>query len=117
MATYDRYKPFDVIVVPFPYSDQAAEKRRPALVVSDDSLIAFGVLWLAMITSADNPPWACDVPIADLKRAGLPGPSVVRTAKIACIEPSRIIRRAGTLESLSARRVARRLREFLASAG
>jgi hypothetical protein len=36
-----------------------------------------------MITSADNAPWSCDVTIANLARAGLPAPSVVRPAKIA----------------------------------
>jgi len=45
------------------------------------------------ITSADNEALPGDVAIADLKRAGLPAPSVVRPAKIACIEPGRIDRR------------------------
>jgi mRNA interferase MazF len=50
-----------------------------------------------MITSAENESWWSDVAIADLKRAGLPAPSVVRVAKIACIEPRRIDRRLGRL--------------------
>jgi len=39
-----------------------------------------------MITSAENRAWPDDIPIADLSSAGLPAPSVVRTAKIATIE-------------------------------
>jgi len=116
MTTSDRFAPFDVIIVPFPYSDRLAEKRRPALVVSDASLLRFGVLWLAMITSAENAPWSCDVPIADLSAAGLPAPSVVRPAKIACIEPGRVVRRAGALDLSTARRVARQTHQFLAKA-
>jgi mRNA interferase MazF len=69
-----------------------------------------------MITSAANAPWSSDVPIADLARAGLPAPSVVRTAKIACIEPARIERRAGRLEKVAVKAVAQRLRGFLGSA-
>ena len=40
MATSSRsaYRAGDVIVVPFPYSDRLAQKRRPALVVSGDTL-------------------------------------------------------------------------------
>ena len=52
-----RYDPFDVVVVPFPYADRLAEKRRPALVISNRKLAAHGLIWVAMITSADNEPW------------------------------------------------------------
>ncbi len=29
------YKQFDVVVVPFPFTDKAATKKRPALILSD----------------------------------------------------------------------------------
>jgi mRNA interferase MazF len=86
--TSERFDAFDVVVVPFPYADRLAEKRRPALVISNRRLAPFGLIWVAMITSADNAPLSCDVTIANLARAGLPAPSVVRAAKIACIEPA-----------------------------
>jgi len=108
-----KFEPFDVIVVPFPYVDRLAEKRRPALVISNRKLTVHGVVWVAMITSAANPPLSCDVAITDLKRAGLPAPSVVRPAKIACIEPSRNERRVGRLDKSAARNVGQRLRGFL----
>lgn len=107
------YDPFDVVVVPFPYADRLAEKRRPALVISNRKLAIHGLVWVAMITSADNERWPTDVPIDDLARAGLPAPSVVRPAKIACIEPGRIVRRAGRLGKAEARMVGQRLRGFL----
>jgi mRNA interferase MazF len=108
-----RFDPFDVVVVPFPYADRLAEKRRPALVISNRRLAAHGLVWLAMITSADNEPWSSDVMISDLKRAGLPAPSVVRPAKIACIEPSRIDRRVGRLDKVAAKNVSQKVRRFL----
>jgi mRNA interferase MazF len=108
-----RFDPFDVVVVPFPYADRLAEKRRPALVISNRRLAIHGVIWVAMITSADNEPWPSDVAIADLKRAGLPAPSVVRPAKIACIERVRIDRRLGRLDKAAARAVGQKLRGFL----
>jgi mRNA interferase MazF len=115
MATSEeeRFDPFDIVVVPFPYADRLAEKRRPALVISNRKLATHGLVWVAMITSADNEPWPSDIAIADLDRAGLPAPSVVRSAKIACIEPSRIDRRVGRLDKVQARKVGQRLREFL----
>lgn len=42
-----------------------------------------------MITSAENRGWAGDVLILDLDAAGLPAPSIVRTAKIATIDAGR----------------------------
>jgi mRNA interferase MazF len=66
-----------------------------------------------MITSAENERWPSDVAIADLARAGLPAPSVVRPAKIACIDPDRIDRRLGRLDRAAARSVSRKLRGFL----
>jgi len=113
--TSDLYAAFDVVVVPFPYSDRLAEKRRPALVISAPALSRHGMLWVAMITSASNDAWSSDVRIADLARAGLPAESVVRPAKIACIEPGRVLRRAGSLDPAAARKVATQLRRFLAA--
>jgi mRNA interferase MazF len=110
-----RFDPFDIVVVPFP-SDRLAEKCRPALVISNRKLVPFGLIWVAMITSAANAPWSCDVAITDLARAGLPASSVVRIAKIACIEPARIERRAGRLDKATAKTVAQKLAGFLGSA-
>jgi mRNA interferase MazF len=112
----ERFAAFDVVVVPFPYADRLAEKRRPALVISSAKLAPTGLIWVAMITSAGNDHWPFDVTIPDLKRAGLPAPSVVRPTKIACIEQARIERRAGHLDKTTARTVAQRLRGLLGSA-
>ena len=77
MASYER---FDVVRVPFPFTDRQAEKNRPALVVSDGAGFnrAAGHSVMAMITSASHARWPLDVPIGDLKTAGLPAPSIVR---------------------------------------
>ena len=113
MQSSEAFAAGDVVVVPFPYTDRLAEKRRPALVISNVRLVRFGVVWIAMITSAENEPWACDVRIVDINRAGLPAASVIRPAKIASIEPARILRRAGKLDRATAHAVAQRVRDFL----
>ena len=79
----------DVIKVPFPYTDRPTRQSRPALVVSVGEIEdAHGLLWVVMITSAENRGWPGDVPVNNLGAAGLPVPSVIRTAKIATIEAS-----------------------------
>jgi mRNA interferase MazF len=115
MPTSDlgRFDPFDVVIVPFPCSDRLAEKRRPAVVISNRKLSTLGLTWLAMITSAENPSWPGDVQISDLKVSGLPAPSTMRPAKTACIESSRILRRAGKLDRATARMVSQHIRGLL----
>lgn len=84
MATFEQG---DVVRVPFPYTDKATRQHRPALVVSAGAIgEGAALLWVAMITSADNRPWPGDVAVADLEGAGLPAPSVIRPCKIATIE-------------------------------
>jgi mRNA interferase MazF len=87
-----------VLVLPFPYSDRLAEKRRPALVISKPSLErAHGLVWVAMITSDRGARRRDDVPVSQLAKAGLTAASLVRPSKLATIEPSRVLRTAGGL--------------------
>ena len=78
----------DVVRVPFPYTDRSTRQHRPALVVSDRPLGDDDrLIWVVMITSADNRRWTDDVPFGDsYSDAGLPAPSVIRPAKIAAID-------------------------------
>jgi mRNA interferase MazF len=101
------FERFSVVVVPFPFTDQAATRRRPAVVVSDPVTLSFSVghSILAMITSATNSPWPLDVAITDLRAAGLPRPSVVRM-KLFTLDDRLVLRVAGQLASSDAEGVA-----------
>ena len=105
---------WEVVVVPFPYSERLAEKRRPAVVVSNAALGAAGAIWIAMITGAGKAKRPGDIDIADLRGAGLPGASMVRTSKLATIEASRVLKRAGRLAAKERRAVAAAVSGFLA---
>lgn len=111
MADFD---PWDVVKVPFPYTDRPGRQRRPALVVAADPLLRdHGLLWVVMITSAENRGWPGDVEVTDLALAGLPAPSLVRCAKIATIE-AKEAERLGTLPMADRLAVEKRLRGTLA---
>jgi mRNA interferase MazF len=91
------FEPWDIVKIPFPYTDRPVRQRRPALVIAAGDLqTAHGLLWLAMITSAAHRGWPGDVVISDLAGAGLPALSIVRPAKIATID-ARDAERLGTL--------------------
>lgn len=94
-AIFDR---LDVVVVPFPFTDQAATKRRPALVLSGAGQFnsRAGHSIMAMITSATENPWPHDILLTDLKSAGLSVPCSVRL-KLFTIDNRLVLRRSGRL--------------------
>ena len=97
---------WDVARVPFPYADRGTRGHRPALVIAlPEPGEAPPVAWLLMITAAENAAWPGDVPIRGLARAGLPIPSVVRCAKIACVDLRQVERlgRLGAAERVKVR--------------
>jgi len=111
MPTFDR---FDVVSVPFPYTDRPVRQRRPALVVSrPEHEQMTGLLWEVMITAAENRAWPGDVALADARRAGLSIPSVIRPTKIATIEASQATH-IGRVTPAERRGVERAIRAILA---
>lgn len=107
---------FDVVVVPFPFTDKAAVKRRPAVVISSASAFNRRIdhSVMAMITSADNAPWPLDAPLANLVSAGLPSPSVVRM-KLFTLDHRFVIRKSGRLATRDAATVETALAALLSS--
>ena len=95
IVSYDAY---DVVVVPFPFTDKNTTKRRPALVISSANHFnsKVGQSVLAMITSAANSDWPLDAEIKNLDAAGLPSPSIVRM-KLFTLDHKLILRKAGKL--------------------
>ncbi|WP_246246883.1 type II toxin-antitoxin system PemK/MazF family toxin [Candidatus Methylobacter favarea] len=94
MLTFEK---FAVVVVAFPFTDQAATKRRPGLVLSIPAFnTSAGHCVLAMITSAKNSNWLHDVAIADLNSAGPSSASIVRM-KLFTLDNRLVIRQAGML--------------------
>ena len=108
------FEQWDVVVVPFPFTDRAVARRRPALVVSRPAPLGsvVGHSVLAMITSAGHRRWPLDVPVSDLLTAGLPAPSVVRM-KLFTLDDRLVERTAGKLTPGDARAVTASLAEVL----
>ena len=105
---------FDVVVVPFPFTDKTTTKRRPALILSDAQAFncQAGQAVMAMITSAKNSNWPLDIEIQNLDSAGLPSPSVIRM-KLFTLDEKLIIRKAGKLARPDQEKIITALRQLL----
>ena len=92
------YNQFDIVVVPFPFTDINSSKRRPAIVLSHDNNFNNSVKHsvMAMITSSLNSPWPLDVSIYNLNSTGLIKPSIIRM-KFFTLDNKLIIRKIGNL--------------------
>ena len=107
------FKRGDVVKIPFPYTDRSTRQSRPAVVVSTGSLEdSHRLVWVVMITSAENRGWSGDVPVTDLALAGLPAPSLIRTAKIATIDAADATK-LGRLSAASLRKVLAAIGRYL----
>lgn len=108
------FERFAVVRVPFPFTDRAATKNRPALVLSDAAAFnaPAGHSIMAMITSAANSPWPLDCPIGELTAAGLPAPSLVRF-KLFTLDHRLVRGQLGKLAPADAEAVTDRLRRLL----
>jgi mRNA interferase MazF len=90
----------DVIVVPFPFTDQTTTKKRPAVVVSSEAYQRERPdLILMAITSQIHPaPTVGEVAVVHWQAAGLLKPSVIKPL-LTTIEASLVIRQLGKLHA------------------
>jgi len=103
---------WDVVVVPFPFTERAGQKRRPALVLSGSQAFnQHGHSVMAMITSSTLP-WALDTPLKEHALAGLSATCAVRL-KLFTLDNRLIIRRIGRLSGEDQNGVASALKTML----
>jgi mRNA interferase MazF len=104
--------PWDVVIVPFPFTDKAGVKRRPALVLSATVFNENGHTVFAMITTKSHSPWPGDTVITALATAGLHTPCLVRL-KLFTLDNQLLVRRSGHLSEADRTSVAAALNRYL----
>ena len=107
------YDQFDIVKVPFPFSDKEKIKKRPAIIISSPQyLIATNHYILLMITSAKQSSWKNDIEISNLQKSGLPSPSKIRF-KMFSLDYSIIISKIGCLDIQDTNIVKKNLKDIL----
>jgi mRNA interferase MazF len=88
----------DVVLVPFPFTDQTATKKRPAVIVRSKAyILEHPDLVLMAITSRQrSSPAVGEVTLTQWKTAGLLKPSLIKPI-FTTIEKGLVVRRLGKL--------------------
>ncbi len=101
----------DVVLVPFPFTDQSGAKRRPASIVSSNAYNASrrDLVIMAITSQARTPLGFGEAILADWQAAGLIKPSVLKPV-FTTIEQGLVVRTMGALSTADLRT----LREVIA---
>ncbi len=104
----------DVVLVPFPFTDQRASKKRPAVVISSPAYNAQRLDLIIMAITSVLPPalHVGDVIVSQWQAAGLLKPSAIKPV-ITTIEKNLVIKRMGTLTSADQQSLHQALRIIL----
>lgn len=110
--TYDLY---EVVKIPFPFTDVKSTKVRPALILTSAKFNArIGMSIMTMITSLKPGRELCssDTTIEQLSSTGLPSPSIIRF-KLFTLDHRLILGRLGVLSAKDRQEVKSKLKEIL----
>lgn len=89
----------DVVLVPFPFTDQTSSKNRPAVIISSSAYnkARNNLIVIAISSQFGSPCTFGDLVISDWKNAGLVKPSIVKPILFS-IKNTLIIRKLGQLQ-------------------
>jgi mRNA interferase MazF len=83
----------DILLVPFPFSDLSASKRRPVLALTGAD--AYGDFIALAVTSRPQSEHGLAIEPADLESGALPAPSWIRTNRIVTLNSSLVVKSVG----------------------
>ena len=91
------YKQYDIVAIPFPFSDKLEQKKRPALIISSDKFNLVSKHFVTiMIISAKHSSWPLDTKIKNTKEAGLSTECLIRM-KFFTVDKSLVLKKIGSL--------------------
>jgi mRNA interferase MazF len=104
----------DIVLVPFPFTNQTASKKRPAVVVSNPAFHDRrpDLILMAVTSQVRTPLLAGEVLLADWTAAGLLKPSVAKPV-LMTVEKPLILRCLGRLDAHDRQAVTATLRTIL----
>lgn len=99
MRNMTHYEFGDVILVPFPFTDQTTTKKRPAAIVSSNSYQRerSDLILIAITSQANSATCFGEITITKWRLAGLLKPSIIKPV-LTTIDKELVIKKLGQLE-------------------
>jgi len=108
--------PFDLVLLPFPFTDLSTTKQRPCLILASFRPRGLSEHYVvAMVTGhLDGVSFPGDTRFAQWREAGLQKPSIARLAKVVTVERSLIRKKLGTVQASDRQAIRRHFRKVFA---
>lgn len=99
MKSMTTYKKWDIVLIPFPFTNLRQSKKRPALILSPNEYNEGADVIIAFMTSnITTDPRIGDYHIKNWENSGLPKPTMVRM-KLATVMNRILVKKLGRLEN------------------
>jgi mRNA interferase MazF len=85
----------DLLLVPFPFTDLSATKRRPVLVLTNAD--SYGDFIALPVTSRPQAEHGLPIEVADMVSGQLPAPSWIRTNRIVTLNRTLVLKTVGRI--------------------
>ncbi len=104
----------DILLVPFPFTDQTSLKKRPAVIVSSDTYNQqkSDLIIMAITSQRISSMTFGELLVTDFSGAGLIKPSVIKPV-ISTIEKSLVIKKLGQLQELDSENLKKMIKKIL----
>ena len=106
----------DIVLIPIPFTDLSSQKRRPVIVISNDTYNRStpDMVVVAMTSNPVLTAYSFTITSADLTRGSLNRPGTVRVDKLYTLEQTLVVKTFGHVNARTLSRVRAILRELIA---
>jgi mRNA interferase MazF len=106
----------DIVLIPIPFTDLSSQKRRPVIVISNDSYnhTTPDMVVVAMTSNPTPTTYSFTITSADLIRGSLNRPGTVRVDKLYTLEQTLVTKTSGWIKTRTLNRIRAIVRELIA---
>ncbi len=105
----------DIVLIPIPCTDLSSQKRRPVVVISNDTYNrnTADVIVVALTSNPEPVNYSFAITSSDLEKGGLNRPSRIRVDKIYALSQSIVVKTFGRVNATTLDRIRQTLQDLV----